>query len=112
MAATIEFQVNKRETTNDQDVLVQFPAVAPAKPGTYTFELIVQDDKGVQSAPVQLNVVLQGDATAKLVALDSDLKEVNPAVFRPGAKFLLSARGSASENGEIKAFQWRLVSRP
>jgi hypothetical protein len=112
MTVPVEFKLNSTVATEDPVVDVRFPATEPAKPGVYDFELTVVDDAGVASAPVTLRVTLRGDAVAKIVALNADGKEIAPPVFKPGERFMLSAKASTSENGAIKRFNWTLKARP
>jgi hypothetical protein len=112
MTVPIKFALNKEETTNDPMVEVQFSTDQPAKAGAYEFQLVVVDDQGVASAPVTLRLLLQGSATAQLHIVNADGKPIDQTTFRIGSQVFLSAKGSASENGAIKAFVWKLTARP
>ncbi len=112
MTVPIKFLLNKEETTSDPMVEVQFSSDQPAKAGVYEFQLVVVDDQGVASDAARLRLVLQGNAAAQLHIVNADGKPIGQTTFRIGSQVFLSARGSASENGEIKAFVWKLTARP
>jgi hypothetical protein len=112
MTVPIKFVLDKEESTSDPMVEVLFSTDQPAKPGTYEFQLVVVDDQGVASAPATLRLVLQGSASAQLHIVNADGRPVDQTTFRIGSQIFLSAKGSASENGAIKAFVWKLTARP
>lgn len=112
MTVPIKFLLNKEETTEDPMVEVQFSADEPAKAGVYEFQLVVVDEQGVASAPARLRLVLQGNASAQLHIVNADGKPIDQTTFPIGSQIFLSARGSDSENGAVKAFVWKLTARP
>jgi len=112
MATPVKFIVGQTNSTADPVVEVQFPANAPAKPGNYEFELVVVDDLGVASAPVNVTLQMQGASKAVVRISDKDGKAINQSVFKVGAQIFLSAKESKTENGAIKSFSWTLKARP
>lgn len=112
MTVPVKFVLDKEQTTTDPMVEVLFSTDQPAKAGTYEFQLVVVDDQGVASSPATLRLVLQGSASAQLSIVNADGKPLDQTTFKLGSQIFLSARGSASENGEIKSFVWKLTARP
>lgn len=92
---TLDTTEPKLEITPTRDV--------PLPSGTYTFELVVEDDKGGKSAPVVLNVVVQKTLP------DAVLK--GPEKVEVNTPFTLDASGStAVAPAKLAKFHWRLVS--
>ncbi len=112
MTTPIKFALGQENTTVDPVVEVQFPANAPAKVGLYEFQLVVVDNLGVASAPVAVKLQMQGSATAVLRIVNADGKAIDQSVFKLGSQIFLSAKDSTTENGTVKSFSWRLISRP
>lgn len=112
MSTPVKFTLGQETTTTDPVVEVQFPANAPPKPGTYEFQLVVVDNLGVASAPATVKLQLQGAANASLRIVNADGRPIDQTVFKVGSQIFLSAKDSASENGALKSFSWKLTARP
>lgn len=99
------FTVGQSVETATPTVEVTVDANAPLLPGTYTFELRVQDDAGNLSAPVKAQViVVDPGPTAVLTA---------PAEVDFAASFTLSGKGSSDiGDGVIEVYRWTLVDGP
>ena len=94
----VTFTVNKPVDTTTASVEANIPNLAP---GTVcTFQLIVIDELGQESAPVQATVEIQGLPVAKITA---------PKNAPAGKTFTLDGAGSTPQ-GQIKSFRWTLLS--
>jgi hypothetical protein len=75
----------------------------PNTSGSVTFQLIVTDNLGVQSAPATVTINIQGAPTAVIAA--------TPNPVAAGKPITLSGAGStASGNGTIASFDFSLVT--
>lgn len=91
-----EFVPNQPVTLDKSVVDVTFGAtVKSLDPGTHTFQLVVVDDLGVSSDPVQTKVVVQGKPVAVLSG---------PPRVATGQSFQLDGSKSSSTGGKITKF--------
>jgi hypothetical protein len=91
-----EFVPNQPITDESGVVEVTFGnVVKPLPPGTHIFQLVVVDDMGVSSDPVQAQVVVQGKPVAVLNAPDK---------VAAGQAFRLDATKSTSPGGKVTKF--------
>ena len=91
---TITTTVAKVEITPTPDV--------PLPIGTHIFELVVEDDKGLKSPPVNVRVVVQKTLPDAVVT--------GPERVELNASFALDASGStAMAPSKLVKFYWRLV---
>jgi len=91
-----EFVPNQPITDETGIVEVTFGnTVKSLPPGTHTFQLVVVDDMGVSSDPVQAQIVIQGKPVAVLGA---------PEKVAVGQTFKLDARKSNSPGGKVVKF--------
>lgn len=74
--------------------------MVPNATGKVTFQLVVTDNLGVQSAPVTATVVIQGPPTAVIAA--------TPAVVTAGGAIELTGQDSSS-TGTIASYAFTLV---
>lgn len=94
----VTFTVNKPVDTTTPTVEVNIPNLTP---GTVcTFHLVVIDELGQESAPVQATVEIQGLPVAKVTA---------PRTAAAGKTFTLDGAGSTPQ-GQIKSYRWTLLS--
>jgi hypothetical protein len=94
----VTFTVNKPVDTTTPSVEVNIPNLAP---GTVcTFHLVVIDELGQESAPVQATVEIQGLPVAKVTA---------PKTAAAGKTFTLDGKDSTPQ-GQIKSYRWTLLS--
>jgi hypothetical protein len=94
----VTFALNKPVDTPTASVEA---VVAGLPPGTTcTFQLVVIDDLGQESAPVTATVEIQAAPVAKITA---------PKTAGAGKSFSLDATGSTPQ-GQIKTYRWTLTS--
>src|SRR5690242_15698895 len=94
----VTFTVNKPVDTPTPSVEATIPNLAP---GTVcTFQLVVFDELGQESAPVTATVEIQGLPVAKITA---------PKTAAAGKTFTLDGAGSTPQ-GQIKSYRWTLMS--
>ena len=75
---------------------------APMPIGTYTFELVVEDDKGLKSPPVTLKVEVRKTLPDAVIR--------GPEKVEVGSTFALDGTGStAVAPSKLARFHWRLV---
>jgi hypothetical protein len=94
----VTFTVNKPVDTPTPSVEATIPNLAPGT--TCTFQLIVIDQLGQESAPVTATVEIQGAPVAKITA---------PKTAAAGKTFTLDGAGSTPQ-GQIKSYRWTLLS--
>ena len=86
----------------DSTLVIDIDQTSPLKPGTYIFDLIVEDDSRNRSSP----------ATVKIVVLDDQLPTAiidAPDKVGVGKNFTLSGRRSTDTGGgTIAKFIWTL----
>lgn len=91
---------------NNPTVTSEEPSVSVTVPntsGTVTFQLIVTDNLGVQSAPVTATVTIQGAPTAVLNA--------TPSTVGPGQTITLDgSRSFATDPGKLSTFNFTLIT--
>ena len=99
------FNVGDTHETTTPTIEVTVDENNPLLPGTYAFELRVEDDAGNVSAPVQAQVIVTDPGpTAVLRA---------PAEVNFGASFELSGEGSSDiGDGVIELYRWTLIDGP
>jgi hypothetical protein len=75
----------------------------PNQSGTVTFQLVVTDNLGQQSAPATVTVVIQSAPVARIAA--------TPTSVAPGGAITLSGAGStATDPGTIATFTFSVVN--
>lgn len=75
----------------------------PNQTGAVTFQLVVTDNLGQQSAPATVTVTIQGPPTASVAA--------TPTTIKPGAPITLSgAKSTAQAPGSITTYTFTVVS--
>lgn len=94
----VTFTVNKPVDTPTASVEAVVAGLAPGT--TCTFQLVVIDDLGQESAPVTATVQIQAAPVAKITA---------PKTAGAGKSFTLDATGSTPQ-GQIKSYRWTLTS--
>lgn len=98
-----EFTIGTSIETQDASITVDIDPNSPLPPGAHTFQLVVTDDSGNQSAPATLRVIVR-DTTAPTAVLDG------PSQVEVGASFELSgARSSDVPPGKIVSYRWTLL---
>jgi hypothetical protein len=89
-------------TTTEPKLEIAPSRDAPLPLGTHTFQLVVEDDKGLQSAPATVQVVVQ-KTTPDAVIKGPGKVEVNKS-------FTLDGAGSAAVSpSKLAKFQWTLL---
>lgn len=94
----VTFTVNKPVDTPTASVEAIVAGLAPGT--TCTFQLVVIDDLGQESAPVTATVAIQAAPVAKITA---------PKTTAAGKTFTLDGTGSTPQ-GQIKTYRWTLMS--
>ena len=96
-------QVNQPIETQDAQLRINVNAQQPLAPGTYTFELVVVDNSGNQSAPARARVIVR-DNTAPTAVL------IAPQTVDVGKAIVLDASKSSDVGGKVDKYVWRLLA--
>ena len=107
-----EFKENVPVVQADPVVTVDASAERPLSAGKHTFRLVVVDDAGNESAPMQIDVIVRDSEkpTAVLDVINND-GAIVPSMVPLGRPFILSgARSSDPPPGKIKEYRFTLLS--
>jgi len=80
--------------------------------GRHTFQLVVTDDSGNDSAPATVTIIVldRDRPTAVIDVINAAGQTVPPPVsLALGEKFVLSGRRSTDIGGTVKTWTWKLV---
>ena len=90
----------------DNKLTLDVDPARPLRPGTYTFRLVVTDDSGNLSAPVdfRISVVDEGKPIAVITG---------PSRVPTGQGFTLSGESSSDVGGgKLSKFTWTMIQAP
>lgn len=101
-----KFRLGSEHPTQVPKVIVDFDQEHPFRIGnTYVFQLVVVDNSGNESAPVECKVLIEDNQ----LPIARITLQTPPAVF--GKSFTLIAKGSEDVGGgRIVAFRWKLIA--
>lgn len=94
------FTVGKEIATNEPTISFDIDAAAPLPKGVHVFQLVVVDDDGLLSDPVQVQVTVADDRkpTAVLAA---------PATVQLGQGFILDgSKSTDAAPGKVVEYHW------
>ena len=96
--------------TDDATLTIQMPG-EKLKVGGHTFQLMVTDDSGNESAPATVIVIVADSQapTAVLVARDEEGRVLDGNRVPFGSGFMLDARSSVDIGGKIISYTWTMV---
>ena len=98
-----QVQANTPIQTQDAKLQINLTPQQSLPPGKYTFELVVTDDSGNQSMPVQAQVTVR-DTTRPVAVLTT------PQFVDVGKAIVLDASKSSDIGGKIDKYTWRLLA--
>ena len=98
-----ELQIGQTIATDTPTFEVASSPQNPLPPGKMTFRLVVVDNNGNESLPVDLDVTVKDTERPTAV-----LK--GPTMVQPGTNILLDGRGSTDIGGRIVQYRWTRLS--
>lgn len=97
-----QFKPGEPIETEEPTVRVEVDPQRPLAPGRYTFQLVVVDDSGNESAPDSVTVIVR-DTQRPTAVIEA------PASVVFGESFALDGRRSSDVGGQITTYRWTLV---
>ena len=98
-----EFRPGEAVTTDTPTVTVEVSPDDPLPVGRHTFQLVVVDDSGNQSAPARVQVIVLDDQAPTAIL------QATPERAPVGTSIQLDGRRSTDVGGRIVSYQWMLV---
>jgi hypothetical protein len=96
------FKIGEPVTTEEPTVEVEIPAEEPLLPGTYVFELVVEDDAGNKSPPAQARVTITDPGPNAVIRAEENV------AFGQGFR-LDGSESSDTPPGRVVRYNWTMT---